>query len=1634
MGSRVAGRAVLLLSLCVPLGLLSPGLLPAEVSFIRSDTNQDSFIDLSDAILVLLQLFVEDSGLHDECPRSADTNGDDAVDVTDAIYLLSFLFRGGPPPPPPYPDCGAAPGGSDLACVEFEPCGLAPTSLWESLGGPPGAGRCLLIQNEVGTHRLYVSTPRGVYESGDKGGTWQPIEPLQGGEVSDMAASGQQLFVCRESGLVLYDGSSSLTTLFSGGWSQVEITGGRLCAASGAATPEDLRILMADPDQGAPQWRDISPSPSELSDLVLPPPGSGFESGIQVSDILVSGETILAGILVATGGDHQQDNGRLYRSADRGDTWGPVTLGAAAEGFVVARLVEDPTNASRVLALLRDPVDDRFHPIASLVWESPDLGVTWAPATTLSHQVGGITDAHIVGSSIYLVGPSSPEIIRLDGEALTRIDTPGIPGFEGIAFQLESILFDPDTPGTVYGQTGRMWQLGLVKSTDGMATWTKMDADIVASSPTIVLAHPEDTETVFATGNVIQESYLTRDGGATWQPFSPTYSDDEVRIDPHDSDHIYLINEQTLLWESFDGGDTFSPVESEFTSAKVFDFEIAEGESPTLYASNLGTGLSRLGGDREWSYMLRSPDYCYDLAIDPEDGETLYAANSPKKFEDFSTIWKYSPDTAADPGWHQLWKFANTAGVTSLEIDREDPNRMYAGVVGERGRIYSTDDRGVTWEPLGGGFTFVTIHELAVDPGDDATVYAAPWGGGLFRSTDHGETWMELDSPTVSISSIVIDPEDSSHVLLGDRTAPRIYESSDRCRSWHPLVELDQDLYYRVFAMALHAGELYFSVMNRQEGLLSLFTGPFSGTSFRLGSEGPAPLEGEMTRVALDFHSNGHDLYAVSHIQGVFQLLDGRWVDLSEGLPAVGFNTVLTLEGSTICVAGGCALDVDLTPRESDPGAIRQIYTRRSPEEGWTQVLSGDPFGSGIKKLLCHPDDDTVWFAATGNGIFVSRASGAAGSWSPQNSGLLLENIGDMALTRRHVYAGTLGGGVYVGRILPDYSVAWESSTGPFPPIYNVQVRIDPADSDVLYASSYPGGVFKTTDGGSTWHECNFGLPSFPVDDPTLQGYYSLEIDPADTEVLYLGISGKGVYKSTTGGATWRPMYGALVQNREIMRSAITRIRVDPADSDQVYLATREGVYHSTDGAESWTPLNSGLQTLDVVSLRLVAAEEGPYEEDFEGEPPTDCELEAGWEVVEDTEGHVLRGSGHFWARCGNPLWSDYTLRARIRILAGAVHVNVRVSDDGRYFVGLHEGGVYLTKQFHGWSEFADLDRDFSPVAIGVWHTLEIEVEGNRITIRLDGAERIEFVDEEPQTAGAFAFETLDDSTVYVDDILVTPAGGSSRLYAGTAGYGIYTYDRAAGRWRHLGRTLGVGWWEVWERRMYQFSSLLFDAEQPGKLYLGHFPGGFFISEDNGRSWRDSSLGLGNDGIFSLAQHPHEPHVLFAGTYNGVWRSSDGGRTWQSRSEGMPPEQWPYTIAIDPEDPQTLYVSTKNGQNKGFCERNEFCGVVMKSVNGGEQWTEVMDGLDRRSEFYTLLVYPRDPAALFLSTSRGMYWSRNRGSLWEPLNEGLPITHNAVRDNVAQNLTFTSDHRYLLLGLTGHGVWRADLSKLPLAR
>jgi photosystem II stability/assembly factor-like uncharacterized protein len=166
---------------------------------------------------------------------------------------------------------------------------------------------------------------------------------------------------------------------------------------------------------------------------------------------------------------------------------------------------------------------------------------------------------------------------------------------------------------------------------------------------------------------------------------------------------------------------------------------------------------------------------------------------------------------------------------------------------------------------------------------------------------------------------------------------------------------------------------------------------------------------------------------------------------------------------------------------------------------------------------------------------------------------------------------------------------------------------------------------------------------------------------------------------------------------------------------------------------------------------------------------------------------------------------------------------------------------------------------------------------------------------------------------------------------------------------------------------------LAVDPTAPATLYaertLSLFSGGLWRSSDGGVSWQPAGLG---SIILSLAQ---TPSALYVGTYvGGVYRSDDRGLTWRAASDGLTGFDI-FALAVDPTTPTTLYAATDNG--------------VHKSDDSGLTWRAV--GLPGQL-VWALAAIPTMPTTLYAGVGYGdepgVYKSTDGGETWRAI--GLP--------------------------------------------
>jgi len=416
---------------------------------------------------------------------------------------------------------------------------------------------------------------------------------------------------------------------------------------------------------------------------------------------------------------------------------------------------------------------------------------------------------------------------------------------------------------------------------------------------------------------------------------------------------------------------------------------------------------------------------------------------------------------------------------------------------------------------------------------------------------------------------------------------------------------------------------------------------------------------------------------------------------------------------------------------------------------------------------------------------------------------------------------------------------------------------------------------------------------------------------------------------------------------------------------------------------------------------RRAFAQNIAYQEDFEDGQAQGWTLEPGWQVIQDNGNYVLAGEGHNWARVDKS-YDDYRLFFRLKLLKGGLHLNFRMNDTGRYFIGFEATGSRLGKQYWPETFHHDLASVKRTHKQNEWHQIEIAGSGSTLTFIVNGNAEWTYTDPDSILIGGFAFETWDDSQAYIDDIKVELAATSAYIVDETT---------AALTWIRTGGPLGGLGYDI---RMM--------PGNPDSMLVSDAWAGVFSSADGGANWIPSNTGItvrtGGTGdaipIFCLTIDPINPSIVWVGTQNtrGIFKSTDGGATWTRKDQGVI-EKDGITFrgfAVDPTNSDIVYAAAEiSSWAGGRSERRgrEFDmtqGVVYKTTNGGENWTSIWRGENLARYIW---IDPRDTNVLYISTGifdreaansnpqtgdpggEGILKSTDGGATWVHINNGL---------------------------------------------
>ncbi len=274
----------------------------------------------------------------------------------------------------------------------------------------------------------------------------------------------------------------------------------------------------------------------------------------------------------------------------------------------------------------------------------------------------------------------------------------------------------------------------------------------------------------------------------------------------------------------------------------------------------------------------------------------------------------------------------------------------------------------------------------------------------------------------------------------------------------------------------------------------------------------------------------------------------------------------------------------------------------------------------------------------------------------------------------------------------------------------------------------------------------------------------------------------------------------------------------------------------------------------------------------------------------------------------------------------------------------------------------------------------------------------------------------------------VGPDGGDARAFAPVPGQPNHLYLGTTNSWVYESLDQGSSWHRLAKLDAAEdlvLDSILVDSTNAAVVYAGGWkadqrPGGLWVSRDGGKHW-SAVEALRDQSIFSLAQSPSQANMIFAGTLEGVYRSTDSGGTWTLISPpGSHEIHEVESLAIDPADPDIVYAGTWH--------------LPWKTADGGKHWHNIKKGVIEDSDVFSMIIDPDKPRIVYLSACSGIYKSENAGELFHKI-QGIPSTarrtrvlmqdpanHEVVYAGTTEGLYKTSDAGKTFQRMTGPDV------------
>jgi photosystem II stability/assembly factor-like uncharacterized protein len=661
-------------------------------------------------------------------------------------------------------------------------------------------------------------------------------------------------------------------------------------------------------------------------------------------------------------------------------------------------------------------------------------------------------------------------------------------------------------------------------------------------------------------------------------------------------------------------------------------------------------------------------------------------------------------------------------------------------------------------------------------------------------------------------------------------------------------------------------------------------------------------------------------------------------------------------------------------------------------------------------------------------------------------------------------------------------------SIGPFRGGRVVAVTGVPSQPDVYYFGATGGGVWKTTDGGTSWQ---------PIADGQLKSgcVGAIAVSESDPNIIYVGMGepdirgnaspGDGVYKSTDGGKTWK---NVGLENTQ----QIGAVRIHPKNPDIVYVAAlghqfgpneQRGIFRSTDGGKTWKQIYARGPKAGAVDLVI--------------DPNNPNVLYAGfWEVYRTPWSLESGGpgSGLFKSTDGGDTWTDLTRAPGMpKGLIGRVGVTVSAVNSERVWalVEAEDGGVFRSDNAgKNWTRVNE-ERKLRQRA---WYYTRIFADTQKLDtvyvtnvgfFRSDDGGKTYTAIRTPHGDNHYLWIAPNNSNRMIEcndgGATVTTNGGrtwtsedqqpTAQFYRvaldNDSPYHAYgaQQDNSTVKTATRGSQGGIT-----ERDWYAVGGgesgwIQPDPKNSEVVYAGSYDG--LLTRYDHRTgqlrnitvWPDNPMGAGAEAMkyrfqwsFPIFTSPHDPNVVYAGG-NILFRTTNEGQSWEAISPDLTRDdkskQGPTGGPITKDNTSveyycTIYTGAESPIKKDLIWIGSDDGLVHVTQDAGKHWSNVTPkDLPEWSRINSIEPSPHDPGTAYFAATKYqlddfqplLYKTTDYGKTWKRINQGIPAGHftRVIREDPNRRGLLVAGTEFgIYVSFNGGDAWQSIQLNLPI--